>query len=408
MATYARTGYGDPSVRVYAALVRLYPRAYRRAYGPLMVQLFRDQVRDARGRGDTHRIVLLYLRTLADLLGSAFREYGYALGVGEPIGGWSYPRATWWQALLAGVPGLLLIATDSRLFRLVLPWAPYPHPTAMALLSASGCLAIVIFALLRERRLPDWAFPSVGALVVHGPYAVSLIWREGSGPMWSALGLPSLALVIGSAAGLATVLRRRLWSAELPKWAWIVAALSVVAIGSAAANEAAAGAPWDWGRMLMALWRWAFSTAMLVAPLLCAATAAPTRGARSVLLVLPVVLWWSVGMVLEPDYGVTMWTSDRAVLLVIDLLPTAALLVLMPVALLRVRSAFSQAATLLLTTMGMLLVLEVLRAGVLPAYDEGALFAYRSGLSLQLAVSLAFVVALYDRLARSAQMDWLV
>lgn len=81
----------------------------------------------------------------------------------------------------------------------------------------------------------------------------------------------------------------------------------------------------------------------------------------------------------------------------------------MPAALLRARSAFSQAAKLLLATMETLLLLEALRAGVRPEmYVGGALFVYRSGLALQLAISLAFVVALYDRLARSAQMDWVV
>jgi hypothetical protein len=33
--------------RVYAVLLRLYPRGHRRAYGPLMAQTFRDEVREA-------------------------------------------------------------------------------------------------------------------------------------------------------------------------------------------------------------------------------------------------------------------------------------------------------------------------------------------------------------------------
>jgi len=45
---------------------------------------------------------------------------------------------------------------------------------------------------------------------------------------------------------------------------------------------------------------------------------------------------------------------------------------------------------------------------VLPTYGGDVLNIYRSGLALQLAVSLAFVVALYDSLARATQMDWVV
>ncbi len=39
------------SERLYAQLLRLYPPGYRRRYGSLMLQLFRDQYRDARRAG---------------------------------------------------------------------------------------------------------------------------------------------------------------------------------------------------------------------------------------------------------------------------------------------------------------------------------------------------------------------
>ena len=159
----------------------------------------------------------------------------------------------------------------------------------------------------------------------------------------------------------------------------------------------------------MVVWRWGFSTLLLTAPLLCAVTVAPARGARAVLLVLPNVLWWSVGTVLEPSYGLANVTWDRAALLAIDLPPRFVLLVLVPLALLRVRLAAYQALTLLLASMGTLLAVELLRAGVRPElYAEGALFAYRSGFALQLSLALGFVIALYDSLARATQMDWVV
>lgn len=404
----ARTsGDADPAVRAYAALVCLYPRGHRREYGPLMVQLFRDQVRDARG-GRGQGLMRLYLRTVADLIGSVVREYGRSVGIGEPFGGWSYPRAPWWQALLAALPGLLLIAGDLRLFRLLFPRAPYPHPAAMSLLAVVGCLAIVAFALLRERRLSEWAFTAVGVLLIHGPYGIALLWREGAGAVWSAMGVPSILLLFGSMVGLATVVRHRIGSAELPKWAWIVLGLSLLVLGAHAIHEASFTHPWRWETVFMVLWRWAFSTMLLVAPLLCAAIIAPSRGTRAVLLVLPVVVWWSVGTVLEPGYGLGVHADQRIAALAVDRLPAVVLLVFVPVALLRVRTAAYQAMALLLACMGTLLAIEWLRAGALPAYDEGALLVYRSGLALQLAVSLAFVVALYDALARATQMDWVV
>ena len=407
-ATYARSGYGDPEVRVYAALVRLYPRGHRREYGPAMVQLFRDQVRDVRGGGGGRALVLLCLRTLADLIGSVAREHGQALGIGEPMGGWRYARAPWWQALLAAVPGLLLIAGDLRLFRLLFPRAPYPHPAAMALLAVVGCLAIIAFALLRERRLPEWAFTAVGVLATQAPRGLALLWSGGSGPTSLGLGVPAIVMILGSIAGLATVVRHRLGSAELPRWAWIVAGLSLLVLGAHAIDEASYTHPWRWETVFMVLWRWAYFTLLLGMPLLCAATIAPARGTRAVLLVLPVAVWWSVGMVVEPAYFAAVRAGDRVLQIAVDQLPTAVLMVAMPVALLRVRTAAYQAMSLLVASMGTMLAVELLCSCVLPTYGGDVLNIYRSGLALQLAVSLAFVVALYDSLARATQMDWVV
>ena len=227
--------------------------------------------------------------------------------------------------------------------------------------------------------------------------------------MWSALGLPSVALILGSIVGLATVFRHRIGSAELPKWAWIVAGLSLLVLGAHAIHEASFTHPWRWETVFMVLWRWAYFTALLGAPLLCAASLAPARGARSVLLVLPVAVWWSVGMVVEPAYFAAVRAGDRALQIAVDQLPAAVLLVAMPVALLRVRTAAYQAMALLVACMGTLLAVELLCAGVLPPSDGGTVLnVYHSGLALQLAISLAFVVALYDSLARATQMDWIV
>lgn len=406
-ATKAQVGFSDPSVRVYAALVRLYPRRHRRAYGPAMVQLFRDQVRDARASG-ARELLSLFLRTVVDLIGSVAREHGSAIRIGEPLGGWRYPRALWWQALLAAMPGLLLIAGDQRLFRLVFPRVPYPHPAVMPLLAVAGCLAIMVFAIVRERRLADWAFPAAGVFATYLPYAAALVWRDGAGPVWSSIGIPLIVLILGSFAGMATVVRHRLGSGALPRWAWMVAGLSLVVLGAHAIHEASYTHPWRWETVLMVQWRWLYFTLLLGMPLLCAATIAPTRGTRAVLLVLPVAVWWSVGMVVEPAQFAAARSGDRLLQIAVDQLPAAVLLVGMPVALLRVRTAAYQAMALLMASIGTMLAVELLCIRVLPTYGAPALSICRGGMALQLAVSMAFVTALFDALARATQMDWVV
>jgi hypothetical protein len=62
------------SERLYAKLLRLYPPGYQRRYGPLMLQLFRDQYRDAcsAGRREHWR---LWWRVSAELPYTAGSEY---------------------------------------------------------------------------------------------------------------------------------------------------------------------------------------------------------------------------------------------------------------------------------------------------------------------------------------------
>ncbi len=60
------------SERLYAWLLRVYPRTYRSRYAEPMQQLFRDRLRETRGFTG---VAELWLRTLADWTLSVPREY---------------------------------------------------------------------------------------------------------------------------------------------------------------------------------------------------------------------------------------------------------------------------------------------------------------------------------------------
>lgn len=62
------------SERAYRALLKLYPPDYRREYGDLMAQAFRDLCRDALRLGGARGLVDLWLHTLADVALTATRE----------------------------------------------------------------------------------------------------------------------------------------------------------------------------------------------------------------------------------------------------------------------------------------------------------------------------------------------
>ena len=62
------------SQRVYRLLLAAYPRAHRQEYGGPMVQLFRDQCRDAWKRRRIWGVIWLWLRVLPELLKTAIWE----------------------------------------------------------------------------------------------------------------------------------------------------------------------------------------------------------------------------------------------------------------------------------------------------------------------------------------------
>ena len=77
------------SERIYRFLLVVYPREYRREYGELMVQLFRDRMRRD---GDGIRGLVVWIQMLKDLIGSAFIE---------PIEGVIMTKRRWFGFALA-------------------------------------------------------------------------------------------------------------------------------------------------------------------------------------------------------------------------------------------------------------------------------------------------------------------
>jgi hypothetical protein len=85
--------------RIYMVLLHLYPRAHRRAYGPLMLQTFRDEVREALATSGSLGIGF-WLEALADVVHSVWRERRSPLEGGL--------RVNWIKHHFGVVAGLLL------------------------------------------------------------------------------------------------------------------------------------------------------------------------------------------------------------------------------------------------------------------------------------------------------------
>jgi len=112
------------AIRIYTALLWLYPRAHRQDYGPLMVQLFQDQCKEAYTHQHIWGLLQVWLRTLRDLVTTAIQEH---LHLAAQLGLANQPLTPlpWRQVLLVLLPGLWtftsLIEILPTLFILILP-----------------------------------------------------------------------------------------------------------------------------------------------------------------------------------------------------------------------------------------------------------------------------------------------
>ncbi len=113
--------------RLYRILLFAYPAAYRREYGPLMAQLFRDLCRDSYRQGGFVALLPLWSRVLADTAVTAVVEHLNALQEGGQI----MTRKQHWMVLaLAGFPlelGMLLfLLNPAYISRMLTPNAAQP------------------------------------------------------------------------------------------------------------------------------------------------------------------------------------------------------------------------------------------------------------------------------------------
>src|SRR5215469_15114689 len=63
------------SCSLYLRLLKFYPKAHREEYGASMLQLFRDQCRDAWAARRTRGLIVCWLRVLPDLLKTSVLEH---------------------------------------------------------------------------------------------------------------------------------------------------------------------------------------------------------------------------------------------------------------------------------------------------------------------------------------------
>jgi hypothetical protein len=90
--------------RLYRLLLCVYPPAFRREYGPSMIQVYRDLCRDRCRQGGLGGLVPLWARLLTDLATSAIGQHLEALREG----GWIMTKTEHTRAIVIAVLPLVL------------------------------------------------------------------------------------------------------------------------------------------------------------------------------------------------------------------------------------------------------------------------------------------------------------
>lgn len=161
------------SLRVYSRLLRVYPAEFRLRYAAEMLQLFADQLGDARRRRGG-AVAVTWIRALADLASSALSEHlRRNRTVAQSLTPFEPTRAMRWLGLIGLVGGALLLAA-------FVTFAPFETRAANMARLITFALAGPAVAIAYYRRqasaAPAMALVAAGAVVLSGiSYAAWLV-----------------------------------------------------------------------------------------------------------------------------------------------------------------------------------------------------------------------------------------
>lgn len=382
------------AVKVYTGLLRLYPREHRHEYGEWMAQLFRDQCTDAYAQRCALGLLTLWLRTLWDLGITAFQEH-LRLAADLGLANQKVAPLPWRQVLLAILPGLWMMVERAQLIPWVLGWrwisytlppgVAYPSSYKMLLLWLNlgwmglACV-LMVWRWWHTRRLVRWIYPIAGLVVFGLPLTVLSIVFHQDGitslpPLGRLLMNQMLPLNFVAASLIVLWLRRRRIRASIITWAVIG-----LIVGSS-------------GFGLM----WIYIAILVAVPAALGLMTVRRDHLYTTMFVLGIV-WWFVDAILDPSYGLLIWTDAHTAVRMISALPALFILVLPVIGVLRARTTHQQLASLILPPCVGVILIEVGRFLLLSGTERGfTAWEWRIGLSsaAQIGAMLALVAITY-------------
>ena len=162
----------DHLTRLYAALLKLYPRAFREEFAEEMQEAFSQAAQEA-STGGFPTIARLCLNELLDLPGAVLQAYERTSSrTGGGAAEWVRPGEQSWRELVLALAVFLLPASTALLN------APQGAP-ATAELRAAFLFVLVMVGVGWFGGFPLWSLPYVGLVLVIAGYLHLFLWIAG-------------------------------------------------------------------------------------------------------------------------------------------------------------------------------------------------------------------------------------
>jgi hypothetical protein len=236
------------------------------------------------------------------------------------------------------------------------------------------------------RRLVRWIYPIAGLVVFALPLTVFSIVFHQDGitslpPLGGLLMNKMLPLTFVVASLIVLWLRRRRIRASIITWAVVI-----LIVASSRLSRM-----WIYIAILVAV-----SAALGLVAVAAGATKRRDR-LYTAMFVLGIV-WWFVDVILDPSYGLLIWTDAHTAVRLTAMLPALFTLILPVIGVLRARTTHQQLAGLIMPPFIGVIIMEVARFLLLSGTERGfTAWDWRIGLSsaAQIAAMLALVAITY-------------
>jgi hypothetical protein len=305
-------------------------------------------------------------RSREESVALALERFGEAREVGRMLNR-VHGDPPWLSVGLAILPGLFALAGGAGLFHAA--WGINMGETVGRTGLLGVCVLVVTAGWAKERRLAVWSYPAWGVLLYGVWLWVSWAPTDQASPFWQVAPPLLMLAVIGAYAGYSAYRARGI---RIPTLAWALLALTILSVVASLVPSIVSDQNSHWGFAILAmlplsLW-W---MGLLLMPVVIGLPFARREGLPAGLIVVAAAYVLVEG-ILDPAYGILIWTSNSATARTLSCLPSLAFLVAPPIWVLGCRGARGRTWGLVLPSLISLVSAAIVRGAAL----QGTAIAY--------------------------------